>query len=95
MSPLCRAVCESVEETSLVFMVSSHKLFMELLSDEERKTLVEQMKKRSASINLSAKPLPSFYDIPGTPKSQCMQLIYDYLVFGNGTIHISTGRVPL
>lgn len=48
-----------------MFVISSHKLFMELLKEEERKVLVEQMRKRSATINLSAKPLPSFYDIPG------------------------------
>lgn len=40
---------------------------MELLKEEERKVLTEQMRKRSATINLSAKPLPSFYDIPGAP----------------------------
>lgn len=45
--------------------MSSHKLFTELLKEEERKVLVEQMRKRSATVNLSAKPLPSFYDIPG------------------------------
>lgn len=61
-----RTLCESLEDLSLVFVVSSHKLFMELLKEEERKVLVEQMRKRSATINLSAKPLPSFYDIPGT-----------------------------
>lgn len=55
-----------MEDLSLLFMVSSHKLFMELLKEEERKVLVEQRRKRSATINLSAKPLPSFYDIPGT-----------------------------
>lgn len=62
----CRTLCESLEELPLLFVVSSHKLFMELLKEEERKILVEQMRKRSATINLSAKPLPSFYDIPGT-----------------------------
>lgn len=61
----CRTLCESLEDLSLVFVLSSHKLFMELLKEEERKVLVEQMRKRSAAINLSAKPLPSFYDIPG------------------------------
>lgn len=49
----------------MVFVVSSHKLFVELLREEERNVLVEQMKKRSATVNLSTKPLPSFYDIPG------------------------------
>jgi len=66
---LCRTLCESLEELPLVFVVSSHKLFVELLKEEERKVLVEQMRKRSATINLSAKPLPSFYDIPGTEPS--------------------------
>lgn len=60
-----RMLCEGLEELPLLFVVSSHKLFMELLKEEERKLLVEQMRKRSATINLSAKPLPSFYDIPG------------------------------
>ena len=61
----CRKLCESLEELSLLFVVSSHKLFMELLKEDERKVLMEQMRKRSATVNLSAKPLPSFYDIPG------------------------------
>lgn len=65
LSSFCRTLCESLEELPLLFVVSSHKLFMELLKEEERKVLVEQMRKRSATINLSAKPLPSFYDIPG------------------------------
>lgn len=68
-------LCEGLEELPLLFVVSSHKLFMELLKEEERKLLVEQMRKRSATINLSAKPLPSFYDIPGEISSvACAQL---------------------
>lgn len=67
----CRTLCESLEELPLLFVVSSHKLFMELLKEEERKVLVEQMRKRSATINLSAKPLPSFYDIPGAARTFC------------------------
>lgn len=62
-----RTLCENLEELPLLFVVSSHKLFMELLKEEERKVLLERMRKRSATINLSAKPLPSFYDIPGAP----------------------------
>uniref|UniRef100_A0A673APE1 INTS8 TPR repeats domain-containing protein n=1 Tax=Sphaeramia orbicularis TaxID=375764 RepID=A0A673APE1_9TELE len=69
-----KTLCESLEELSLVFMVSSHKLFMELLKEEERKVLVEQMRKRSATINLSAKPLPSFYDIPASASVNIGQL---------------------
>lgn len=60
-----RNLCEKLEEVPLAYMISSHKLFMELLSDEEKKTLLDQMRRRSATVNLSAKPLPSFYDIPG------------------------------
>ncbi|XP_054619053.1 integrator complex subunit 8 isoform X3 [Dunckerocampus dactyliophorus] len=64
MATFVRTLCESLEDVSLVFVVSSHKLFTELLKEEERTLLVEQMRKRSATVNLSAKPLPSFYDIP-------------------------------
>ena len=63
---LCRTLCETLQELPLLTGVSSHKLFVELLKEEDRKVLVEQLRKRSATINLSAKPLPSFYDIPGT-----------------------------
>uniref|UniRef100_A0AAQ5Z9D8 INTS8 TPR repeats domain-containing protein n=1 Tax=Amphiprion ocellaris TaxID=80972 RepID=A0AAQ5Z9D8_AMPOC len=69
-----KTLCESLEDLSLVFVVSSHKLFMELLKEEERKVLVEQMRKRSATINLSAKPLPSFYDIPASASVNIGQL---------------------
>uniref|UniRef100_A0A673AP30 INTS8 TPR repeats domain-containing protein n=1 Tax=Sphaeramia orbicularis TaxID=375764 RepID=A0A673AP30_9TELE len=74
MANFMKTLCESLEELSLVFMVSSHKLFMELLKEEERKVLVEQMRKRSATINLSAKPLPSFYDIPASASVNIGQL---------------------
>uniref|UniRef100_A0A3B4ZM93 Integrator complex subunit 8 n=1 Tax=Stegastes partitus TaxID=144197 RepID=A0A3B4ZM93_9TELE len=67
-------LCENLEDLSLVFVVSSHKLFMELLKEDERKVLVEQMRKRSATINLSAKPLPSFYDIPASASVNIGQL---------------------
>uniref|UniRef100_A0A7N8WXH6 Integrator complex subunit 8 n=1 Tax=Mastacembelus armatus TaxID=205130 RepID=A0A7N8WXH6_9TELE len=74
MANFMKNLCESLEELSLVFVVSSHKLFMELLKEEERKVLVEQMRKRSATINLSAKPLPSFYDIPASASVNIGQL---------------------
>uniref|UniRef100_A0A8C1X616 INTS8 TPR repeats domain-containing protein n=1 Tax=Cyprinus carpio TaxID=7962 RepID=A0A8C1X616_CYPCA len=63
-----------LEDVSLAFMVSSHKLFMELLQDEEKKILMEQMRKSSATVNLSAKPLPSFYDIPASASVNISQL---------------------
>ncbi|KTG38689.1 hypothetical protein cypCar_00014723 [Cyprinus carpio] len=67
-------VCNRLEDVSLAFMVSSHKLFMELLQDEEKKILMEQMRKSSATVNLSAKPLPSFYDIPASASVNISQL---------------------
>uniref|UniRef100_A0A671YU98 Integrator complex subunit 8 n=1 Tax=Sparus aurata TaxID=8175 RepID=A0A671YU98_SPAAU len=69
-----KELCVALRELPLLFVVSSHKLFMELLKEEERKVLVEQMRKRSATINLSAKPLPSFYDIPASASVNIGQL---------------------
>ncbi|XP_030644992.1 integrator complex subunit 8 [Chanos chanos] len=69
-----KTLCERLEEVPLAFMVSSHKLFMELLHDEEKKMLLDQMRKRSATVNLSAKPLPSFYDIPASASVNIGQL---------------------
>uniref|UniRef100_A0A674NZW2 Integrator complex subunit 8 n=1 Tax=Takifugu rubripes TaxID=31033 RepID=A0A674NZW2_TAKRU len=69
-----KTLCENLEELPLLFVVSSHKLFIELLKEEERKVLMEQMRKKSATINLSAKPLPSFYDIPASATVNIGQL---------------------
>ncbi|XP_035537798.1 integrator complex subunit 8 [Morone saxatilis] len=74
MANFMKTLCESLEELPLLFVVSSHKLFMDLLKEEERKVLMEQMRKRSATINLSAKPLPSFYDIPASASVNIGQL---------------------
>ncbi|NXS00454.1 INT8 protein, partial [Oxylabes madagascariensis] len=49
-----------------VFMISSHELFIKLLEDDERKLLIDQMRKRSPRINLCTKPVTSFYDIPAS-----------------------------
>uniref|UniRef100_A0A3P8VIZ2 Integrator complex subunit 8 n=1 Tax=Cynoglossus semilaevis TaxID=244447 RepID=A0A3P8VIZ2_CYNSE len=65
MAGFMKTLGESFEDLSMVFVVSSHKLFVELLREEERNVLVEQMKKRSATINLSTKPLPTcFFTLP-------------------------------
>ncbi|KAK3532579.1 hypothetical protein QTP86_024150 [Hemibagrus guttatus] len=74
MALFLKNLCERLEEVPLAYMVSSHKLFMELLSDEEKKTLLDQMRRRSATVNLSAKPLPSFYDIPASASVNVGQL---------------------
>ncbi|NXV75038.1 INT8 protein, partial [Atlantisia rogersi] len=62
---LFRNLCLGLEDLQLVFMISSHELFIKLLKDDERKLLVDQMRKRSPRINLCTKPVTSFYDIPG------------------------------
>lgn len=54
-----------LEDLQLVFMISSHDLFIKLLKDDERKLLIDEMRKRSPRINLCTKPVTSFYDIPG------------------------------
>ncbi|KAI4882608.1 hypothetical protein NFI96_032804 [Prochilodus magdalenae] len=74
MALFLKNLCERLEDVPLAYMVSSHKLFMELLIDEEKKTLLDQMRKRSATVNLSAKPLPSFYDIPASASVNIGQL---------------------
>ncbi|XP_060798673.1 integrator complex subunit 8 isoform X2 [Neoarius graeffei] len=74
MALFLKNLCERLEEVPLAYMVSSHTLFMELLSDEEKKTLLDQMRRRSATVNLSAKPLPSFYDIPASASVNIGQL---------------------
>ncbi|XP_016318861.1 integrator complex subunit 8 isoform X2 [Sinocyclocheilus anshuiensis] len=82
-----RSVCNRLEDVSLAFMVSSHKLFMELLQDEEKKILMEQMRKSSATVNLSAKPLPSFYDIPASASVNISQL-EQQLILSLDPLHI-------
>ncbi|XP_067282482.1 integrator complex subunit 8 isoform X3 [Pseudorasbora parva] len=74
MALFIKTVCDRLEDVSLAFMVSSHKLFNELLQDEEMMILIEQMRKSSATVNLSAKPLPSFYDIPVSASVNISQL---------------------
>nr|XP_055075737.1 integrator complex subunit 8 isoform X1 [Misgurnus anguillicaudatus] len=74
MAFFIKNVCESLEDVSLALMVSSHQLLTELLGDEEKRLLMEQMRRSSATVNLNAKPLPSFYDIPTTASVNIGQL---------------------
>ncbi|XP_073786920.1 integrator complex subunit 8 isoform X2 [Danio rerio] len=74
MALFIKTVCDQLGDVSLAFMVSSHKLFKELLQEEEKKILMEQMRKSSDVINLSSKPLPSFYDIPASASVNISQL---------------------
>lgn len=63
-------------------MISSHELFIKLLKDDERKLLIDQMRKRSPRINLSTKPVTSFYDIPGNFHSISMAGITCFYAWG-------------
>ncbi|KAG2467247.1 INT8 protein, partial [Polypterus senegalus] len=75
-----RNLCLSLEDLQLVFMLSSHELFVTLLKDEERVALVNQMRKRSSAINLSMKPLTSFYDMPATASVSIGQLEHQLIL---------------
>ncbi|KAF3822623.1 hypothetical protein GH733_007997 [Mirounga leonina] len=66
MAAFLKNVCLGLEDLQYVFMISSHELFITLLKDEERKLLVDQMRKRSPRVNLCIKPVTSFYDIPAS-----------------------------
>ncbi|MEQ2316602.1 hypothetical protein AMECASPLE_034085 [Ameca splendens] len=44
MSCTVRILCENLEDLSLVFRITSHKLFLELLRDEDRKVLMDHMR---------------------------------------------------
>lgn len=78
---LFRNLCLGLEDLQLVFMISSHELFIKLLKDDERKLLVDQMRKRSLRINLSTKPVTSFYDIPGNFPCSCWLICMQLPVF--------------
>ncbi|XP_075351093.1 integrator complex subunit 8 isoform X2 [Mycteria americana] len=67
MAAFLKNLCLGLEDLQLVFMISSHELFIKLLKDDERKLLIDQMRKRSPRINLCTKPVTSFYDIPVDP----------------------------
>ncbi|XP_077447317.1 integrator complex subunit 8 isoform X1 [Stigmatopora argus] len=60
-------LCESLDEPSLVSSASSHPLLARILTEDERTALGERMRRRSATVDLGAKPLPSFYDVPASP----------------------------
>ncbi|XP_039593760.1 integrator complex subunit 8 [Polypterus senegalus] len=80
MTSFLKNLCLSLEDLQLVFMLSSHELFVTLLKDEERVALVNQMRKRSSAINLSMKPLTSFYDMPATASVSIGQLEHQLIL---------------
>ncbi|XP_042641737.1 integrator complex subunit 8 isoform X1 [Tyto alba] len=80
MAEFLKNLCLGLEDLQLVFMISSHELFIKLLKDDERKLLIDQMRKRSPRINLCTKPVTSFYDIPASASVNIGQLEHQLIL---------------
>lgn len=80
MAAFLKNVCLSLEDLQYVFMISSHELFITLLSDEERKLLLEGMRKRSPHISLCVRPVTPFYDIPASASVNIGQLEHQLIL---------------
>ncbi|NWT82511.1 INT8 protein, partial [Lanius ludovicianus] len=80
MAAFLKNLCLGMEDLQFVFMISSHELFIKLLKDDERKLLIEQMRKRSPRINLCTKPVTSFYDIPASASVNIGQLEHQLIL---------------
>ncbi|XP_061850495.1 integrator complex subunit 8 isoform X1 [Colius striatus] len=80
MAAFLKNLCLGLEDLHLVFMISSHELFIKLLKDDERKLLIDQMRKRSPRINLCTKPVTSFYDIPASASVNIGQLEHQLIL---------------
>ncbi|NXO59831.1 INT8 protein, partial [Aramus guarauna] len=80
MAAFLKNLCLGMEDLQLVFMISSHELFIKLLKDDERKLLIDQMRKRSPRINLCTKPVTSFYDIPASASVNIGQLEHQLIL---------------
>ncbi|NXS09536.1 INT8 protein, partial [Neodrepanis coruscans] len=80
MAAFLKNLCLGMEDPQFVFMISSHELFIKLLKDDERKLLIDQMRKRSPRINLCTKPVTSFYDIPASASVNIGQLEHQLIL---------------
>ncbi|NXE90830.1 INT8 protein, partial [Menura novaehollandiae] len=80
MAAFLKNLCLGMEDLQFVFMISSHELFIKLLKDDERKPLIDQMRKRSPRINLCTKPVTSFYDIPASASVNIGQLEHQLIL---------------
>ncbi|XP_078735577.1 integrator complex subunit 8 [Lampetra fluviatilis] len=68
MAQFLKNLCLQLEDLQLVFMVSSHELFMRLLEDGERQALLDTMRRRSPMFQ-PASTRSAFQDIPVTSPS--------------------------
>ncbi|XP_062346230.1 integrator complex subunit 8 [Cinclus cinclus] len=80
MAAFLKNLCLGMEDLQFVFMISSHELFIKLLKDDERKLLIDQMRKRSPRVNLCTKPVTSFYDIPASASVNIGQLEHQLIL---------------
>ncbi|XP_072007550.1 integrator complex subunit 8 isoform X2 [Engystomops pustulosus] len=80
MASFLKSLCMGIEDLQLVFMISSHNLFMKLLTDDERKMLVDQIRQRTSHTNLCTKPVTSFYDIPASASVTIGQLEHQLIL---------------
>ncbi|KAJ7413278.1 Integrator complex subunit 8 [Willisornis vidua] len=80
MAAFLKNLCLGMEDLQFVFMISSHELFIKLLEDDERKLLIDQMRKRSPRVNLCTKPVTSFYDIPASASVNIGQLEHQLIL---------------
>ncbi|XP_063780202.1 integrator complex subunit 8 isoform X2 [Pseudophryne corroboree] len=73
-------LCLGIEDLQLVFMISTHELFMKLLTDGDRMMLIDQIRKRTSHTNLCTKPVTSFYDIPASATVNIGQLEHQLIL---------------
>uniref|UniRef100_A0A670YEC8 Integrator complex subunit 8 n=1 Tax=Pseudonaja textilis TaxID=8673 RepID=A0A670YEC8_PSETE len=80
MAYFLKNLCLGLEDLQFVFMISSHELFIALLKDDERKLLIDQMRKKSLRVNLGTKLITSFYDIPALASVNIGQLEHQLIL---------------
>uniref|UniRef100_A0A7D9NK37 Integrator complex subunit 8 n=1 Tax=Xenopus tropicalis TaxID=8364 RepID=A0A7D9NK37_XENTR len=73
-------LCLEIEDLQLVFMISSHELFMKMLTDEESKMVVEHIRKKTSRVSLCTKPVTSFYDLPASASVNIGQLEHQLIL---------------
>ncbi|XP_041423173.1 integrator complex subunit 8 isoform X1 [Xenopus laevis] len=73
-------LCLEIEDLQLVFMISSHELFMKMLTDEESKMVVEHLRKKTSRVSMCTKPVTSFYDIPASASVNIGQLEHQLIL---------------
>ncbi|XP_078253292.1 integrator complex subunit 8 isoform X2 [Rhinoraja longicauda] len=87
MATFLKNICQCLDDPQFVVIISSHDMCTKLLTDEERKQIIDQMRKRSPCAKFSAKPLTVFYDIPASPSVSIGQLEHQLI------LSVDSGRI--